>query len=180
MESLKGQLLIAAPTLLDPNFVRTVILVAEHNDDGAMGVVLNRPSPLTVAEAVPELESLVEPGSAVYAGGPVQPGAITALAEWDDPDEAAVTVFGHVGFLPGDPDTDSVAAATRRVRVFGGYAGWGSGQLEAELEEPAWFTTPAVVEDVFGDPDELWGDALRRKGGRYALIAYMPIDPSVN
>jgi putative transcriptional regulator len=180
VESLKGQLLIAAPTLLDPNFARAVVLVAEHNEEGAMGVVLNRPSPLTVAEAVPELGPLVDPGDAVYAGGPVQPGAITALAEWDDPVDAAVTVFGDVGFLPGDPDTAMVATVTRRVRVFGGYAGWGAGQLEAELEEPAWFTTPALVEDVFGDPDELWAEALRRKGGRYALIAYMPLDPSVN
>ena len=135
---------------------------------------------LIAPEAVPELESLVEPGAAVYSGGPVQPGAITALAEWDEPGEAAVNVFGDVGFLPGDPDTAIVATVTRRVRVFGGYAGWGAGQLDAELAGEDWILADFTPDDAFtADPDGLWARVLGRKSGAYALLARMPPDPSV-
>jgi putative transcriptional regulator len=177
MDSFRGQLLIASPSLVDPNFHRSVVLVTHHDEDGAMGLVLNRPSATVVADAVPELEDLVETDDWVYVGGPVEPGAALILAELVDPAEATALVFADVGFPPDDPSPDS----TRRLRVFAGYAGWSAGQLEAELEEAAWILLPAERDDVFGeDPDELWAIALRRKGGRFAILATMPPDPTLN
>jgi putative transcriptional regulator len=180
-DSLRGQLLIASATLLDPNFRRTVVLVTEHNDDGAMGLVLNRPSPVTVADGVPKLGELVGADELVYVGGPVQPEAVVALAEIDDPGATAAMAFEDVGFLRPDLESDELDGAVRRVRVFAGYAGWSPGQLEVELEEEAWIVEPALADDVFAsDPDRLWATVLRRKGGMYAVLARMPEDPSVN
>ncbi len=179
--SLQGQLLVASPALLDPNFARTVVLVTQHSEEGAMGIVLNRPSLTDVVDAVPQLVGLLEGDERVYVGGPVEPAAVVVLAEFDDPDSSPVSVFADVGFLRADADPDELAVTTRRARAFAGYAGWEAGQLEAELEEPAWIVEPARPDDVFAaDPDELWADVLRRKGGQYALLARMPLDPSVN
>ena len=180
MESLKGQLLVASADLLDPNFRRTVVLVTEHDDEGALGLVLNRPAETTVSEAVPPLGELVEEREPVYVGGPVEQGAVIVVAEFEDPDDSASTIFDDVGFVPGDADLDEVAGAIRRARVFAGYAGWTAGQLDAELEAEGWIVEPAIPEDVFGPSDELWSDVLRRKGGPYALLATMPPDPSMN
>ena len=181
MGSLEGQLLIASPALLDPNFRRTVVLVTEHSDEGAAGLVLNRPSPASVSELVPELEPLVEDEEeAVWLGGPVQPNAVLVLGEFVDPDEAAVPLFGALGF-PALDDPETVVPATTRRRVFAGYAGWGAGQLEGELEREDWILEPARPDDPFTrEPESLWADALRRKGGIYELVARMPEDPSVN
>ena len=177
---LQGQLLIASPGLLDPNFRRTVVLVTEHNEDGAAGLVLNRPSPTAVAEVVPQLELLVEDGEQVWVGGPVQPNAVLVLGEFLDPDDAAVQLFGALGF-PSLEEPEDVVPMTTRRRVFAGYAGWGSGQLEDELGREDWIVEPALPDDAFTEtPDELWGDVLRRKGGIYELVARMPEDPSVN
>ncbi len=167
MDSLRGKLLLSAPNLFDPNFRRTVVLIAEHSDDGALGVVLNRPAETTVREAVPDLEWIARsPDDLVYAGGPVGPNSVIVLAEFDDPDLAAAIVMDDLGFVPASGvDVDLVAAATRRTRVFAGHAGWGPGQLEHEMSERSWIVEPAVVEDVFTDaPDELWSAVLRRKG----------------
>lgn len=179
MESLQGHLLVASPSLLDPNFRRTVILVAEHGEDGALGVVLNRPSETSVAEAVEPLSALVEEGDVVHVGGPVQPSAVVVLAEFEDPSAAPLIVVGDVGFLPTEVDHETIGE-TRRARVFAGYAGWAPGQLEAELEEASWIVAPAVPDDVFAAPEELWSEVLRRKGGQYAILALMPPDPSLN
>jgi putative transcriptional regulator len=179
--SLQGQLLIASPALHDPNFHRSVILIAEHGEGGAMGVILNRPADAAAADALPALADILEPDAVVFAGGPVEPQAVIVLAEFDDPDEAATLVFGDVGFVRADADPAELAEATRRARAFAGYAGWGPGQLEGELEEEAWITESPVVEDVFSDdPGSLWSTVLRRKGGRFALVATMPPDPSLN
>ena len=180
MDSLQGQLLIAAPSLVDPNFRRTVVLVAQHTDDGAMGLVLNRPSEAPVSEAVPPLAELVDDGEPVWAGGPVEPGGVIVLAAYTEPEAAAALVFGDVGFMPAEADPGDVVAETRRARVFAGYAGWGAGQLEEELDEEAWFVEPAVEEDVFNRADDLWSDVLARKGGPYAVLSKMPPDPSLN
>jgi putative transcriptional regulator len=179
-ESLRGRLLIASPALLDPNFRRTVVLVVAHDEDGAVGLVLNRGTDTEVADAVPELAVLVDSGDTVSVGGPVQSEAVVVLAEWDQPEEAGTLVFDDVGLMGADAESDRVEAATRRVRVFAGYAGWGGGQLEAELEEPSWILEPARAEDVFGDEPDLWASVLRRKGGAYRLVATMPEDPSLN
>jgi putative transcriptional regulator len=180
MDTLQGQLLIASPSLLDSNFRRTVVLVTEHTDEGAAGLVLNRPSPSSVSELVPELEPLVEDDEQVWLGGPVQTNAVLVLGEFVDPDDAAVPLFGSLGF-PSLEEPDEVVPATTRRRVFAGYAGWGAGQLESELGREDWIIEPARPDDAFTDaPDELWADVLRRKGGIYELVARIPDDPSVN
>ena len=181
MDSLKGQLLLASPSLFDPNFRRTVVLVTEHNDEGAAGLVLNRRSETSVADALPDLTPLVEDEEVVYVGGPVQQEAVLCLAEFDDPDDAAMLVIDHVGFIPGDGDFGLLAGGTRRARVFAGYAGWGPGQLEAELEADSWIVEDSERFDLFADPDsDPWGSILRAKGGIYRMVALMPDDPSAN
>jgi putative transcriptional regulator len=180
VESVKGHLLVAGPSLLDPNFRRTVVLVGEHSDEGALGVVLNRSSEATVAEAVPELTALVDGEDAVHVGGPVQPSAIVVLADFVDAERAGALVLESVGFLPAEVDPDELGEL-RRARVFAGYAGWGPGQLDDELAEGSWIVEPALPEDVFtSDPEALWSAVLRRKGGPYQLLAMMPPDPSLN
>src|SRR5438105_6601856 len=114
MESLQGQLLIASPGLFDPNFRRTVVLVTEHTDEGAAGLVLNRPSPAAVTDVVPQLEALAEEEEPVWLGGPVQPDAVLVLGEFVDPDDAAVPLFGSLGFPALDEPEDVVPATTRR------------------------------------------------------------------
>jgi len=177
-ESLKGQLLIAAPILIDPNFRRSVVLVIEHSEEGALGVVLNRPTDLPVAEAVPELSQL--DGGCVFAGGPVQPQAVIALAEYAGaPPEGAVC--GPIAPVGVDSDMDTLGDRVTRVRVYAGYSGWGEGQLEEELEEDSWIVEPALPGDVFcADADTLWSHVLERKGGQYRLLARMPDDPGMN
>jgi len=178
--SLQGQLLIASPGLHDPNFRRTVVLITEHNEEGAAGLVLNRPSEAEVSELVPQLEDLVDDGDHVWMGGPVQQNAVLVLGEFLDPDDAAVPLFGSLGFPSLDEPEDVVPLTTRR-RIFAGYAGWGSGQLEDELAREDWILEPASNDDAFTEaPDELWADVLRRKGGIYELVARMPEDPRVN
>ena len=180
MEDLRGQLLIASPALLDPNFRRAVVLVTSHTEEGAMGLVLNRPAEASVVEAVPHLAGLVADEERVFVGGPVEPSAATALAELAGEAEHALHVVEGIGFLPSELD-EAVEAATIRARVFAGYAGWSEGQLEAELEEPSWIVEPARPDDVFSArPETLWSEVLRRKGGEFRLLALMPEDPSLN
>ena len=178
--SLQGSLLVASPALLDPNFRRTVVLLTEHDAEAARGVVLNRRLEIAVVDAVPVLAGLVEDGAQVFEGGPVQAGSVLALADFHEPSQSASIAFGSVGYLRGDEDPAGLLGDVTAVRVFAGYSGWGPGQLEAELEQEAWITLPAVADDVFGDPDGLWNRALARKGGRYKLVARMPDDPSLN
>ena len=180
-ESLSGQLLLASPSLQDPNFRRAVVLIGAHSEEGAMGVVLNRPSTATVGEIVPQLEPAVGDQETVYVGGPVQPNSIVFLAEFLDPTPAGLLVLGRIGFPTPETDIDELAEATARRRVFAGYAGWGSGQLDAELDHGDWIAHPALPDDVFSeDPAELWSRVLTRKGGAYVLIARMPLDPGLN
>jgi putative transcriptional regulator len=181
VESLQGKLLIAAPTLLDPNFVRSVVLIAAHDDEGALGLVLNRPLEAEVAEVTPGLEALTEPGARLHLGGPVAPESAIVLAEFNDPSLAGLLVFGHVGLPAADCDLEALVAGIRRARIFAGHAGWGPGQLDGELEEEAWIVGQLAPDELWGSPaDRLWSSALERKGGQYALIARMPLDPSVN
>jgi putative transcriptional regulator len=179
VESLRGHLLVAAPSLVDPNFVRTVVLIAEHTADGALGVVLNRPSEATVGAVVPDLGPLLDPDDLIYAGGPVQTEGVMVLAEFADPGDAALPIDGDLGFVALEADMEEISAG--RARAFAGHAGWGAAQLDAELAEEAWFVAPFEREDAFtDDPDELWSASLMRKGGAYALVARMPEDPSLN
>ena len=179
MESLAGKLLISSPSLVDPNFRRTVVLMTHHDEEGAVGLVLSRPSELQIADAVPDLGDLPYADDVVYVGGPVQPEAVVVLVELDEPREDAELIVGRVAYMPPGIDTWELGAS--RARVFAGYSGWGPGQLESELAETAWIVARAEAEDVFApDPDELWRTVLQRKGGMYSLIATMPYDPSRN
>jgi putative transcriptional regulator len=176
VDSLQGQLLISSPLLQDPNFRRTVVLMTHHDEEGAMGLVLSRPSEIRVADAVPELADL--PGDElVYVGGPVQPEAVVVLVEHES--EPELPIVGHIAFMQAEADVDQLD--TVRARVFAGYSGWGPGQLEGELDESSWIVVPAEPDDAFApDPDELWRTVLHRKGGKFALIATMPYDPKLN
>lgn len=180
VESLRGHLLIAGSSLLDLNFRRAVVLIGHHDDDGAVGVVLNHESEIEVATAVPPLAGLVEPGDRLFIGGPVSAQSAVVVADFEHPERAEVVAFGSIGFLPERTDADSVGAL-RRARVYAGYAGWGAGQLEAELDEGSWITEPASASDVFTqDPEGLWRGVLQRKGPEYRLMSTMPFDPSLN
>jgi putative transcriptional regulator len=180
MNTLGGKLLLANASLFDPNFRRAVVLIGHHDDEGAVGVVLNRPLEIAVDDAVPALAELVTPGDLLYEGGPVQPDAAVVVAEFDDPAKAEILAFADVGFLPdaGDP---AEAGGLRRARVFAGYSGWGPGQLELELAEDAWIVVPAIPDDVFDDePERLWERVVARLGPAYAMLRTMPFDPSSN
>ncbi len=174
MESLRGHLLIAAPSLFD-YFRRAVILVIDHGEEGAMGVILNRESETEVADAVPSLAPLVDVEETLRVGGPVSPDSVVAIGEFHDPAEAGRQISGDLGVL--DPERGDVGL--HRVRIYAGYAGWAPDQLEEELRQDAWIVEPAEPDDVFRDED-LWPLVLRRKGGPYKLMAGMPADPSLN
>ena len=169
-----GQLLIAAPQLGD-YFRRTVVLVVAHTAEGAMGLVLNRPTETTVAEAVPALADLAEHDAVLFSGGPVGTESVMALGDFESSQDAGTPVAGSLGLL--DPDKDDVAL--RRLRVYAGHAGWAPGQLDDELAQDAWITEPVDAEDPFSEGD-LWTEVLQRKGGAYALLATMPAHPSLN
>jgi putative transcriptional regulator len=173
-DSLSGKLLIAAPSL-DDFFRRTVVLMVEHNDEGAFGVVLNRPSETNVAEVVPSLAPFADVDEVIWIGGPVAPDTAVALGCFDDPDSAAGIVVGDLGVI----DPDDPGEELREVRVYAGHAGWGPGQLEGEIEQEAWIIEPASADDPFREGD-LWSYLLGRRGGEYALLARMPEDPSMN
>jgi putative transcriptional regulator len=174
VDSLRGQLLIAAPSLSD-FFARTVVLVIEHTEEGAMGIVLNRPTEAPVTEIVERLADLAAPDDVVHVGGPVSPESVIALGEFERADESARLLVGDVGLI----DPDAPEPDLRGMRVYAGYAGWSPGQLDEELEAEAWITETARPDDPFHEGD-LWSDALERKGGAYALLSTMPADPSLN
>jgi len=181
-DSLQGQLLIAAPSLEDPNFRRTVVLVCVHSDQGALGLVLNRPSPLEASEAVPEVAAALGdgPGGRLWLGGPVQTSDIVLLADFVEPRESLL-VAGDIGLVTDGSPLDELRQRTRRLRAFLGHSGWGPGQLDAELERDDWIVAPLDAGDPFSDDAEgLWASALEELGGQYALVARMPDDPSMN
>lgn len=180
-ESRRGRLLVAAPALVDPNFRRSVVLMLEHSPDGALGLVLNRPTPVPARLALPDSIADVMPdGELVHQGGPVQPDAVIVLADFEDVSQAATIAFGSVGIV--DPDGEAArAGGIRAIRAFGGYAGWAGGQLEQEVAQEAWVDAAAEPGDVFTeDHAGLWGRVLERLGGTWRLIARMPEDPTVN
>ncbi len=165
--------------LVDANFWRTVVLVVEHTDEGALGLVLNRPSETAVSEAVPELGETIDGDDLLYIGGPVQPAAVVVLARFEDPGDSMLVAFDDVGVLGGTEAPE--ATGVIEARAFVGHAGWGEGQLDSELERGDWILEQAACGDVFTDsPRELWSSVLTRKGGSYALVARMPPDPSWN
>ena len=181
MTSLAPALLLSMPQLVDDHFRKAVVLLCKHTDEGAFGLIVNRPL-VTTGRVVINVHPLTstERELQVWLGGPVQQDAVLVLGEFVDPDDAAVPLFGALGF-PALDAPDEVVPVTTRRRVFAGYAGWGAGQLEDELEREDWIVEPALADDAFTEaPDALWSDVLRRKGGVYELVARIPEDPSVN
>jgi putative transcriptional regulator len=180
MESLKGKLLISGGGLYDPNFRHTVILIGEHDAMGAVGVILNRPLEATVADTVPPLADLVGAGEPLFEGGPVAPDQAVLLMEVAPPVRPDVPIVGNVGFFTGEVP-DDVKPFVQRARVFLGHAGWGPGQLDAEMEEGAWIVEDPAPDDPFTpSPDGLWSRILKRKGPPFDKLARVPFDPSMN
>ncbi len=179
----RGRLLVAASHLDDdPNFRRAVVLVLEHADEGALGIVLNQPMEVRASEALPEpLSEIITDGSSVHRGGPVQPGTVIVLADFDDTATAGGITFDTVGILDPNAAEANGTDGVRRARAFGGYSGWGGGQLEGEIEADAWIDAQPVPDDVFtDDPEGLWRVVLERAGASYRLMASAPEDPLLN
>ncbi|HEY7626300.1 MAG TPA: YqgE/AlgH family protein [Ilumatobacteraceae bacterium] len=178
----RGMLLVATPPLDDPNFDRSVIYMMEHTAEGAVGLVLNRPTEEDVIDGLDRWMELSAPPAVVFDGGPVQLDALIALAEVTHPQEDAWSpILPDLGSVDLARDPVDVAEDIGRVRVFRGYAGWAPGQLDSELAAGAWMVFDAQRDDVFNEaPDELWRDVLRRQRGRVAWLANAPDDLSMN
>jgi putative transcriptional regulator len=184
-----GQLVVATPQLGDPNFARTVVLLLQADeDDGALGLVLNRPTGTDLAEVLPDWAPMAAAPPYVFTGGPVQPNAAICLGHGRN-GGTQVGAFSPLEGLPGtsvgtvdlDAPPEQLAPAVSEVRVFAGYAGWAAGQLEAEVEEGAWWVLDALPVDAFSaDPEQLWADVLRRQGAPIAFAANYPTDPTLN
>jgi putative transcriptional regulator len=188
-ESLGGRLLVATPLLGDPNFRRTVILIVEDEPgEGTLGVVLNRPTEVQVEQVLQAWTDLVTGPSVVFKGGPVSPNSALALAlargedeplGWRSLDGSSLTA--RIGLVDLEAPPELLAGGITSLRVFAGYAGWGPGQLQAEIEEGAWYVLPGEPTDAFlAEPERLWPEVLRRQGGEFAIVATYPDDPLLN
>lgn len=182
--ALTGRLLVALPALEDPNFERSVVLVLEHDAEGALGVVLNRPTTTPLEEVLEGLEGLAAAPARVFGGGPVEPMAVVGLGVTRPGPQLAgapAIVDRIVGIDPTD-DPALLAAAYEGVRIFVGYAGWAPGQLEDELAEGAWLVVDAEPDDVVSDdPAGLWAAVLARQDDASTqLLASFPDDPRLN
>jgi len=182
VEPLRGRLLVATPQLTDPNFSRSVVLLLDGGDEGAFGVVLNQASDIPVADAAEAWVDVASAPGVVFRGGPVGTDHVIGLGSSPERDAA----IGWAPMFSGLAAVDLGAGPTDRplggLRIFVGYAGWGVGQLEHEIDEGSWFVVEAdIAADVFGDrPDALWAEVLRRQRGRTAWFANCPEDLSTN
>ncbi|MEX2080986.1 MAG: YqgE/AlgH family protein [Dehalococcoidia bacterium] len=180
-ENATGRLLVATPSLTDANFQRTVILLALHDEAGAFGVVLNRPSVAEVREYLPDWTAVVPPPGFIFRGGPVEPTSVIALGRRDDGGEDGwKRVLGDLGIVDlKDPEQ----ARTREwsaVRFYSGYAGWGGGQLDGELEAGAWWVAAPRRRDIFTEtPEDLWREVVQRSP-ETQMYAHFPSDPRAN
>jgi putative transcriptional regulator len=190
--SFKGQLLVATPVLGDPNFERAVILLLEHTEEGAVGVVLNRPSGAHFVDPLPDWYGFAAYPPVVFVGGPVGQGSAIGLARARHPHpvpsgaehpetEGWSQVVGSVGTVDLTLDPDDVPVGIEEVRVFSGYAGWSEGQIEDEIVSGAWFVIDAEQDDALStNPDGLWRSVLHRQSGKLALFANFPLDVTLN
>jgi putative transcriptional regulator len=183
-ETWSGKLLVATPVLTDPNFHRAVILLLDHDEEGAIGLVLNRPSGLELAEALPGWEDVAAVPSVLFAGGPVEPDAVIALGR-AKPDTLAdpgwVPIVDRLRVVDLSAGPDIAEHLVEAARIFVGYAGWAPGQLEDEVAAEAWFVADARdLDAVADDPDGLWVAVLRRQGGERSFFSTYPEDPTLN
>jgi putative transcriptional regulator len=188
-DALSGRLLAATPLLGDPNFRRTVILIVEDDpDEGTLGVVLNRPTEVPLDEVLEAWTDLVSGPAVVFRGGPVSPNSALALALARGGDEPlgwrsldGSPLMARVGLVDLEAPPELLADGITSFRVFAGYAGWGAGQLQAEIDEGAWYVLAGEPADAFiAEPERLWPAVLRRQGGDLALVATYPDDPVLN
>jgi putative transcriptional regulator len=183
-----GDLLVATPALLDPNFERTVVLILDLDENGALGVVLNRPSDVPVREILPDWTDVTGNPDVLFQGGPVSTDSALAVGAsmtyGTDPNVEPVgfrRLYDDVGIVDLDTPTEIVAPALTGMRIFAGYAGWGDEQLQAEIEEGSWYVVPSTAADLFGaDPLGLWRRVLRRQPGELAWVSTRPLDPTMN
>jgi putative transcriptional regulator len=175
-------MLVATPMLADPTFERTVVLMLEHSGDGALGVVINRPSPLEVRDILASWAELVAPPGVVFHGGPVSTDSALGLVRTTGAEVLGVRPLASgVALVDLDTPVEIVGDAVRSMRVFAGYAGWSEGQLEGEIDEGAWFVVDALPDDPFtDDPNHLWRRVLRRQPHPLSLVASFPRDPALN
>jgi putative transcriptional regulator len=182
--SLAGRLLVAAPILRDPNFDRTVVLVLSHDEDGAMGVVVNRPTDVPITSILPAWQPVVSEPDVVFKGGPVSLDSalgLAALADGGDEPLGVRRVVDRLAVVDLDAPPEVVSPGVLGMRVFAGYAGWSSDQLEAEIDQGAWYIVDAEHSDAFtGTADQLWRSVLRRQSGPLSWMADFPPDPSLN
>ncbi|GAB3768626.1 putative transcriptional regulator [Nocardioides ginsengisegetis] len=186
-EARAGMLLVATPALLDPNFADTVVLLLDVDENGALGVVLNRPSGVPVAEVLADWGDVVAEPEVLFHGGPVSTEGALAVALLRADDDVPVGfravdgAEGRLGLVDLDTPVELVDGSLDGLRIFAGYAGWGAEQLEGEIEEGSWYVVPALAPDVFRcDPTDLWRDVLRRQPGELAWNSTRPVDPDLN
>ena len=183
-----GDLLVATPTLLDPNFERSVVLLLDTDEDGALGVVLNRPTSVAVEEILPDWVPRVGTPDVLFQGGPVSTDSALAVGAsmtlGTDPNVEPLgfrRLYDDVGIVDLDTPTDLIGPALTHLRIFAGYAGWSAEQLREEIASGAWYVVPSRTADLFGDdPLRLWERVLRRQPGELAWVATRPVDPTMN
>ncbi|MGH8967332.1 MAG: YqgE/AlgH family protein [Actinomycetes bacterium] len=182
-----GQLLVATPALIDPNFDHTVVLLLDYDENGALGVVLNRPSQVPVSEILSEWSDVVRSPEVLFQGGPVGTDSALAVAALPPGEEESLEpvgwqrMFDNTGIVDLDTPAELISPAVAGMRIFAGYAGWGTEQLEAEIEEGSWYVVPSTTADLFGaDPEGLWMRVLRRQPGELAWVSTRPTDPTMN
>ncbi|MFH8472773.1 YqgE/AlgH family protein [Streptomyces sp. NPDC018000] len=183
VSSLTGRLLVATPALADPNFDRAVVLLLDHDEEGSLGVVLNRPTPVGVCDILTSWAGLTGEPDVVFQGGPVSLDSALGVAviPGDEGPLGWRRVYGAIGLVDLEAPPELLAAALGSLRIFAGYAGWGPGQLETELAEGAWYVVESEPGDVsFPRPENLWRAVLRRQRSELAMIATYPDDPSLN
>lgn len=180
--SFAGQLLVASPQLLDSNFGRSVVLVCMHDENGAFGLMLNRPLPMSVEDALPAWAERVSEPPVFFGGGPVETTVVSALGfSRVAPEEGWTPVARGIGLVDLARGPEGIATAVERLRLFVGYAGWAASQLEAEVARGDWFVVGAHSGDPFSlAPQHLWRDVLRRQPDPLVMYSTFPLDPSVN
>ena len=183
-EARAGMLLVATPALLDPNFIDAVVLLLDVDEQGALGVVLNRPSGIPVSDVLADWGDVVAEPEVLFRGGPVSTEGALAVATLRAEDDVPVgfrSVEGRLGLIDLDTPVELLEGSLEGVRIFAGYAGWGAAQLVGEIEEGSWYVVPAELPDVFRlDPSELWRDVMRRQPGELAWHSTRPADPDLN
>ncbi len=202
-EGFAGRLLVATPALTDPTFARSVVLLLDHDENGALGVVVNRPTSVDVDAVLPSWRDYTTGPGVLFQGGPVALDSALGLAvvagrsagatgsgvtpadEGDEGEEDEPLgwrrVIGRLGLVDLDTPPQLLAAGLSALRIFAGYAGWGGGQLEGELDEGAWYLVDAEPDDAFtDDPAQLWRAVLRRQRGWLSLVSTYPDDPTLN